>query len=64
MNGWTLSVRANLCVDFACMGIAALYLDHLLRFSVKGLGYRDESGGCDVAICVRSHSGGLHRNIS
>lgn len=43
------------CVVFACMGIATLETDHLLRFSVnvKGLGYRDESGGCDLAICVR-----------
>jgi len=46
------------CVYFACMGIAVLETDHLLRFSVKGLGYRDESGGCDLAICVRSLSGG------
>ena len=26
------------CVYFACMGIAVLETDHLLRFSVKGLG--------------------------
>jgi hypothetical protein len=59
LRGYHMGEQLNpVCVYFACMGIAVLETDHLLRFSVKGLGYRDESGGCDLAICVRSLSGG------